>query len=98
MSRVENQLQPPAQETEVIGLAIATLVSKYRKMATFDEFLARFFVIGKAAVAVLLFFVGIPHMVSYLILWTGVIPIHAVTLWKAFSVSANTCVCCFVLG
>ncbi|CAB1106114.1 unnamed protein product [Ectocarpus sp. CCAP 1310/34] len=57
---------------EVIGLATATLVSKYRKMATFDEFLARFFVIGKAAVAVLLFFVGIPHMVWYLILWTEV--------------------------
>ncbi|CAN0226575.1 unnamed protein product [Ectocarpus sp. 6 AP-2014] len=60
-----------SQETEIIGLATATLVSKYRKMATFDEFLARFFVIGKAAVAVLLFFVGIPHMVWYLILWTA---------------------------
>lgn len=78
VSRVENQLQSRAQETEVIGLATATLVSKYRKVATFDEFLARFFVIGKAAVAVLLFFVGTPHMVSYLILWTGVLPVHPV--------------------
>lgn len=86
MSCVENQLQSRAQETEVIGLATATLVSKYRKMATFDEFLARFFVIGKAAVAVLLFFVGIPHMVWYLILWTGMVPVHPVTLWKAFAI------------
>eukprot|EP00903_Cladosiphon_okamuranus_P017444 g16068.t1 len=60
-----------SQESEVLGLAAATLVSKYRKIATFDELLDRLFFIGKAAVAVLLFFVGIPHMVSYLIVWTA---------------------------
>lgn len=64
------------QESEVLGLAAATLLSKYRKMATFDEFLERLFFVGKAAVAVLLFFVGIPHMVSYLIVWTGVFPLR----------------------
>lgn len=56
---------------EVIGLAVATLLSKYRKMATVDELLERFFFLGKAAVAILLFFVGVPYMVSYLIGWTG---------------------------
>eukprot|EP00752_Nemacystus_decipiens_P013491 g11950.t1 len=61
-----------SQESEVLGLAAATLLSKYRKMATFDELLDRVFFLGKAAVAVLLFFVGIPHMVSYLIVWTEV--------------------------
>lgn len=60
---------------EIIGLAAATLISKYRKMATFDELLERLFFLGKAAVVVLLFFVGIPHMLSYLILWTGVLPL-----------------------
>lgn len=64
-----------AQEMEVLGLAAATLLSKYRKMATFDEVLDRLFFLGKAAVAVLLFFVGIPHMMSYLIVWTGVFAI-----------------------
>ncbi|CAM9166812.1 unnamed protein product [Scytosiphon promiscuus] len=59
------------QEVEVIGLAAATLISKYRKMATFDELLERLFFLGKAAVVVLLFFVGIPQMVSYLMLWTA---------------------------
>lgn len=62
------------QEMEVIGLAAATLISKYRKMATFDELFERLFFLGKAAVVVLLFFVGIRPMVSYLILWTGVLP------------------------
>lgn len=54
-----------------MGLAAATLLSKYRKMATVDELLERFFFLGKAAVAVLLFFVGVPYMVSYLIGWAG---------------------------
>lgn len=61
-----------AQESEVLGLAAATLLSKYRKMATFDELLDRLFFHGKAAVVVLLFFVGVSHMVSYLIVWSGV--------------------------
>lgn len=60
---------------EVIGLAAATLLSKYRKMATVDELLERFFFLGKAAVAILLFFIGVPHMVSYLIGWTGACPL-----------------------
>ncbi|CAM9338576.1 unnamed protein product [Pylaiella littoralis] len=60
-----------SQEMEVIGLAAATLLSKYRKMATVDELLERFFFLGKAAVAILLFFIGVPHMVSYLIGWTA---------------------------
>lgn len=68
----------PAQEMEVIGLAAATLLSKYRKMATFDELLERFFFLGKAAVAILLFFVGGPHMVSYLIGWAGAFPLFVV--------------------
>ncbi|CAM9337807.1 unnamed protein product, partial [Hapterophycus canaliculatus] len=57
------------QEIEVIGLAAATLISKYRKLATFDELLERLFFLGKAAVVVLLFFIGVPQMVSFLILW-----------------------------
>lgn len=65
------------QEVEILGLAAATLGSKYRKIATFDELLERTFFLGKAAVAALLFFVGIPYMVSYLILWTGVFVLSA---------------------
>lgn len=45
-------------------------------MATFDELIDRLFFLGKAAVAVLLFFIGVPHMVSYLIIWTGVFPLY----------------------
>lgn len=69
-----------AQEVEIISLAAATLVSKYRKIATFDELLERTFFLGKAAIAALLFFIGIPHMVSYLILWTGVFVVSALTV------------------
>lgn len=60
-----------SHEIEVLGLAAATLLSKYRKMATFDELLERLSFVGKVAVAVLLFFIGVPHMVSYLIIWTA---------------------------
>lgn len=60
-----------AQEMEVIGLAATSLLSKYRKIATFDEFLDRLFFLGKAAVAAMLFFVGIPYVASYVILWAG---------------------------
>lgn len=60
-----------AQEVEVLGLAAATLFSKYRKIATFDELLERLFFVGKSTVSVLLYFVGVLHMVSYLLLWAG---------------------------
>jgi len=60
-----------AQELEVITLAATALLSKYRKMATFDEFLSRLFFHGKAAVTVLLFLVGVAHVVSYLMAWIG---------------------------
>lgn len=63
----------------MLGLAAATLASKYRKIATFDELLERTFFLGKTAIAALLFFIGIPHMVSYLILWTGVFLFTSVT-------------------
>lgn len=56
----------------MLGLAAATLLSKYRKIATFDELLDRLFFLGKAAVAVLLFFVGVPHVATYVILWAGI--------------------------
>lgn len=59
------------QEVEVLGLAGATLLSKYRKIATFDELLERLFFLGKATVAVLLFFVGVLHVISYIIIWAG---------------------------
>ena len=62
---------PWTQELEVITLATVALLSKYRKMATFDEFLERLFFHGKAAVTILLFLVGLGHMVSYLIAWIG---------------------------
>jgi len=62
---------PWTQELEVITLAATALLSKYRKMATFDEFLDRLFFHGKAAVTVLLFLVGVAHVVSYLIAWIG---------------------------
>lgn len=60
-----------AQEVEVLGLAVATLFSKYRKIATFDELLERLFFVGKSTVSVLLYFVGVLHMVSYLLIWAG---------------------------
>lgn len=56
---------------EVLGLAAASMLSKYRKIATFDELLERLFFLGKASVAILLFFIGVPHLVSYLLVWTG---------------------------
>lgn len=56
---------------EVIGLAAASLFSKYRKIATFDELLERLFFTGKTCVAVLLLFFGVPHLVSYLLVWAG---------------------------
>lgn len=59
------------QEMEVLSLAAASLLSKYRKIATFDELLERVFFLGKAAVAVLLYFIGAPYMVSYLTVWAG---------------------------
>lgn len=59
------------QEIEVLGLAVATLVSKYHKIATIDELLDRLFFLGKAAIAVLLYFVGVRHFLSYIILGTG---------------------------
>ncbi len=55
----------------MITLAATALLSKYRKMATFDEFLDRLFFHGKAAVTVLLFLVGVAHVVSYLVAWIG---------------------------
>lgn len=59
------------QEMEVLGLAAASLLSKYRKIATFDELLDKLFFHGKSSVAILLFFVGVPHSVSYILIWTG---------------------------
>lgn len=69
--RAAERLFCPFQEMEIIGLAIATLLSKYRKIATFDELVDRLFFLGKSAVAILLYFVGVPHAVSYVILWAG---------------------------
>eukprot|EP00904_Undaria_pinnatifida_P003660 jgi/Undpi1/13295/HiC_scaffold_8.g02957.m1 len=61
-----------SQEMEVLGLAAASLLSKYRKIATFDELLDKLFFHGKSSVAILLFFVGVPHSVSYILIWTVV--------------------------
>lgn len=52
-------------------LATSTLASKYRKVATMDEFLERVFFLGKVAVTVLLYFVGLNYMAIYLLVWLG---------------------------
>lgn len=60
-----------AQEIEVLALGATTMLSKYRKIATVDELLERLFFVGKAAVTVLLYFIGARHAAAYLLLWTG---------------------------
>ncbi|CAM9104190.1 unnamed protein product [Choristocarpus tenellus] len=58
-----------AQELEVIGLASVTIISKYRKIATLDEFLDRLFFLGKTTVAVLLYFIDIRLSLAFSICW-----------------------------